>query len=77
MPIAITDRIFLTPARRQPRGVGLLARLLGWLTAWEDRRHLHALSDHMLSDMGFLRDQIDDVVRGRVQRPDDKLRRLG
>lgn len=56
---------------RSGQGAGalsLLRRLLRALQAHEDRVHLHALSDHMLNDMGFLRDQIDDVLRGSVRR---------
>lgn len=63
-----------TPAasgrRRLDGAPSLLGLLLRWLDAWEDRHHLHGLSDHTLKDMGFLRDQIDDVVRGVVRRPD-------
>ncbi|WP_210529347.1 DUF1127 domain-containing protein [Rubellimicrobium arenae] len=62
--------ILSTPA--QPRTYGTWARIgriSRALRAHEDRVHLHALSDHMLNDMGFLRDQIDDVLRGVVRRP--------
>ena len=61
---------FFLSARRHPGGApSLLGRLLRWLGAWEDRRHLHDLSDHTLKDMGFMRDQIDDVLRGSLRRP--------
>jgi hypothetical protein len=47
----------------------LVTGVIRRLDAWKDRVHLHALSDHALRDMGFLRDQIDDVLRGAVRRP--------
>ena len=59
----------LASGRSRTRGAwSLLSRLLRRLGAHKDRVHLHALSDHTLRDMGFLRDQIDDVLRGTVRR---------
>lgn len=78
-PIIAASSLLSAPSRRRvgaPAGPwaggpihSLLSRLLRWLDAWEDRRHLHSLSDHTLRDMGFTRDQIDDVLRGAVRRP--------
>lgn len=49
---------------RAPRRPSLWRR---WLQAWEARaaaRHLEALPDHRLRDLGLTRDQIPDAVYG-------------
>ncbi len=67
--------VLLASGRTRTRGAfSILDRLLRTLAAHENRVHLHALSDHTLRDMGFLRDQIDDVLRGTVRRSLDTLR---
>ena len=63
-----TSYLGKAPRRCGGGAAWFLQRLLGRLTRWEDRNHLHALSDHMLRDLGIMRDQIDDVMRGRVLR---------
>jgi uncharacterized protein YjiS (DUF1127 family) len=68
MRLANSISLVPAPSGRRSLGAALLHGLLRWLGAWKDRRHLHALSDHMLSDMGFMRDQIDDILRGSVRR---------
>lgn len=45
---------------------GLVGRLLRRLEARIQRDRLQALSDHTLRDIGIVRDQIDEAVRGAL-----------
>lgn len=51
-------------ARRHGGATSLLDRLIGRLAARKQRRRLEALSDHLLTDIGITRDQIDAAFRG-------------
>lgn len=41
-------------------------RLAGRYDAHRQRARLHAMSDHLLSDIGVARDQIDDAFRAAL-----------
>jgi uncharacterized protein YjiS (DUF1127 family) len=49
------------------------AVIVEWLLrrdeAVRSRSRLHAMSDHMLRDIGLTRDLIDEAVRGEIRRP--------
>ncbi len=64
MTVATTSPV----VRPRLSGATFLDWLLRRLDAHADRRHLHSLSDHLLSDMGIMRDQIDDILKGAMRR---------
>jgi len=49
----------------------------GWIVRNRQYRELNTLSDHMLNDMGFTRDQISQVVNNELRRPDMSLSPTG
>ena len=66
MGTALQSATFVGFAPGRSRAPGffvLLGRVLRVLDASDDRPGLHALSDHTLKDIGFTRDQIDEVLR--------------
>lgn len=57
------------PGRRWAAGFSaVVGRVLGPLHAPDVRAGLHALSDHMLKDIGLRRDMIDDALSGEIDR---------
>ena len=54
-----------------------MTRIFDWLRrayAWrQTRRELYALSDHLLSDIGLRRDEIDSALLERVVLPEPRL----
>jgi uncharacterized protein YjiS (DUF1127 family) len=54
--------------------ISLVAMIKGWSARRRQYRELNTLSDHMLKDMGFTRDQISQVVNNELRRPEMSLR---
>lgn len=55
----------------------LSGMIKGWIVRNRQYRELNTLSDHMLKDMGFTRDQISQVVNNELRRPEMSLSPTG
>jgi uncharacterized protein YjiS (DUF1127 family) len=55
---------FLSRAERGPGAPvrTIASRVSRWMRIWADRRHLQALPDHMLKDIGIGRSEIDSIT---------------
>jgi uncharacterized protein YjiS (DUF1127 family) len=66
-----TDAGTMRPETRHLLTAGL-ATIVDWLLrrdeAVRSRSRLHALSDHLLKDVGLTRELIDDALRGNLTR---------
>ncbi len=55
----------------------LSGMIKGWFVRNRQFRELNTLSDHVLKDMGFTRDQISQVVNNELRRPEMSLSPTG
>jgi len=55
----------------------LSSMIKGWVVRNREYRELNTLSDHLLNDMGFTRDQIGQVVNNELSRPEMSLSPTG
>jgi len=55
----------------------LSGMIKGWIVRNRQYRELNTLSDHVLKDMGFTRDQISQVVNNELRRPEMLLSPTG
>ena len=59
---------FLAEAAKSLSGM-----IKGWIARNRQYRELNRLSDHVLKDIGFTRDQISQVVNNELRRPEMSL----